>query len=37
MANQEFVVESDRTTAVSEQLMQEIEKMPSFQQKLKKV
>jgi len=28
MANQEFVVESAHTTAVSEQLMQEIEKMP---------
>ena len=28
MANQEFVVESDRTTAVLEQLMQEIEQTP---------
>ena len=28
MANQEFVVESNRTTAVSEQLMQEIEQTP---------
>lgn len=28
MANQEFVVQSDRTTAVSEQLMQEIEQIP---------
>ena len=28
MANQEFVVESNRTTAVSEQLTQEIEQTP---------